>query len=77
MDQGLGPVKRYARTQKLNYPVLMGNGKLVSQLGNFSAIPQTFIIDEEGRIHTQFSGLVKFNALEKKLKSLVGNPTQE
>ena len=70
LDSGLGPVKRFVRTQKLNYPVLMGNGKLVDELGNFSAIPQTFIIDGEGRIHTQFQGLVKFEALEKKLKTL-------
>ena len=70
LDSGLGPVKRFVRTQKLNYPVLMGNGKLVDELGNFSAVPQTFIIDDEGRIHTQFQGLVKFEALEKKLKTL-------
>ena len=72
LDSGLGPVKRFVRTQKLNYPVLMGNGKLVAELGNFSAIPQTFIIDEEGRIHTQFRGLVKFEDLEKKLNNLIG-----
>lgn len=72
LDSGLGPVKRFVRTQKLNYPVLMGNGKLVAELGNFSAIPQTFIIDEEGRIHTQFRGLVKFEDLENKLNNLIG-----
>jgi peroxiredoxin len=77
LDSGLGPVKRFVRTQKLNYPVLMGNGKLVAELGNFSAIPQTFIIDEEGRIHTQFRGLVKFEELEKKLNTLIGVETEK
>ena len=75
LDTGLGPVKRFVRTQKLNYPILMGNAKLVSELGNFSAIPQTFIIDDEGRVHTQFQGLVKFETLEKKLKSMIGENT--
>lgn len=77
LDSGMGPVKRYVRTQKLNYPVIMGNGDLVAKLGNFSAIPQTFIIDDEGRIHTQFQGLVKFEALEKKIKSLLGEDSKE
>ena len=77
LDSSLGPVKRFIRTQKLNYPVLMGDAKLVAAFGNFSAIPQTFIIDDEGRIHTQFQGLVKQEALEKKLNTLLGDGAKE
>lgn len=74
LDSGLGPVKRYVRTEKVNYPILMGNSKMVADYGNFSAIPQTFVLDAEGRINKQFMGLVKFEKLETVLKSLVDVP---
>lgn len=74
LDTGLGPVKRYVRTEKVNYPILMGNSKLVADYGNFSAIPQTFVIDAEGRINRQFMGLVKYDKLEKVIQSLIDVP---
>jgi peroxiredoxin len=70
LDTGLGPVKRYVRTQKLNYPVVMGNSQLVSDYGNFSGIPQTFVIDTEGRIHKQFQGVVQKKVLEQVMLAL-------
>jgi peroxiredoxin len=76
LDQGLGPVKRYVRTEKVNYPILMGNSKMVDDYGNFSAIPQTFVIDAEGRINKQFMGLVKFEKLEKVIQSLIDAPRE-
>jgi peroxiredoxin len=76
LDQGLGPVKRYVRTEKVNYPILMGNSKMVADYGNFSAIPQTFVIDAEGRINKQFMGLVKFEKLEKVIQSLIDAPRE-
>ena len=74
LDTGLGPVKRYVRTEKVNYPILMGNSGMVADYGGFSAIPQTFIIDAEGRINKQFMGLVKFDKLEKVIQSLIDVP---
>jgi peroxiredoxin len=70
LDQSLGPVKRFHRTEKMNYPLLMGHGDLVQAFGGFSAIPQTFIIDSEGRIHKQFSGLVEKKDLQEVLEKL-------
>ena len=70
LDQSLGPVKRFHRTEKMNYPLLMGNGDLVQAFGGFSAIPQTFVIDAEGRIHKQFSGLVQKKDLQEVLEKL-------
>ena len=54
----------------MNYPLLMGNGDLVQAFGGFSAIPQTFVIDAEGRIHKQFSGLVQKKDLQEVLEKL-------
>jgi len=76
LDTGLGPVKRYVRTEKVSYPILMGNSKIVTDYGNFSAIPQTFVIDAEGRINKQFMGLVKFDKLEKVIQSLIDAPSE-
>ena len=70
LDTGLGPVKRYVRTQKLNYPVVMGNSQMVSDYGNFSGIPQTFVIDTEGRIHKQFQGVVQKKVIEQVILAL-------
>ena len=70
LDQSLGPVKRFHRTEKMSYPLLMGNGDLVQSFGGFSAIPQTFIVDAEGRIHKQFSGLVQRKNLKEVLEKL-------
>ena len=74
LDSGLGPVKRYVRTEKVNYPILMGNSGMVADYGNFTAIPQTFVIDAEGRINKQFMGLVKFEKLEKAIQALIDAP---
>ena len=54
----------------MNYPLLMGHGDLVQAFGGFSAIPQTFVIDAEGRIHKQFTGLVQKEDLQKVLERL-------
>ena len=70
LDQSLGPVKRFHRTEKMNYPLLMGHGDLVQAFGDFSAIPQTFVVDSEGRIHKQFSGLVQKKDLQEVLEKL-------
>ena len=70
LDQSLGPVKRFHRTEKMNYPLLMGHGDLVQAFGGFSAIPQTFVLDSEGRIHKQFSGLVQKKDLQEVLEKL-------
>ncbi|MEK9948851.1 MAG: TlpA disulfide reductase family protein [Verrucomicrobiales bacterium] len=70
LDQSLGPVKRFHRTEKMNYPLLMGHGDLVQAFGGFSAIPQTFVVDAEGRIHKQFSGLVQKKDLQEVLEKL-------
>lgn len=77
LDNGLGPVKRYVRTEKINYPILMGNAKMVAEYGNFSAIPQTFVIDAEGRINKQFRGLVKFDQLKKAITSLIDETSED
>ena len=65
-----GPSNAFIALKKMNYPLLMGNGDLVQAFGGFSAIPQTFVIDAEGRIHKQFSGLVQKKDLQEVLKKL-------
>lgn len=62
-DTGSDSVLRFAESFKINYPVVMGTQKIVSdyQPGNF--IPATIIIDKNGKIRERHVGYMDKDTL--------------
>jgi thiol-disulfide isomerase/thioredoxin len=55
-EQGPSVVKSFMRSFGMNYPVVMGNSKIVVDYGGFEAIPTTFVLDRQGNIVATFQG---------------------
>lgn len=72
LDQdGWTKVSPFVKQSNINYPVVLGNQKLVDNYGFFNAIPTTFIIDKNGIIVYEHTGTLSRTQLESKLKPLL------
>ncbi len=68
MDQG-GPMAVRALQQKvqMNYPIAMGDAKILSDFGDFRGLPSTFIITPDGHVYSHIKGYVPRKVLEQNL----------
>lgn len=58
LDQkGDSVVAPFVKSNQMNYPVVIGDEKVVSAYGGIRGIPTTFIVDRQGRIVKKFVGL--------------------
>jgi len=67
LDRSERKVKQFARDFGINYPLVMGNRKLVQKYGGFRGIPTTFIIDQNGDIKNKFTGYRSKDVFEKEI----------
>lgn len=58
-------VARYVDDNLMSYPVVLGNEKVVAQIGSASVLPTTFIFDPSGKLVKTRRGLVTRKMLEK------------
>jgi peroxiredoxin len=71
MDNGWKAVKPFMADEKMNYPVVIGSGSLLSRYG-IRALPATFLIDRDGRIADLHAGVVVNKAaFERELDALL------
>ncbi|GJQ19846.1 MAG: hypothetical protein HBSIN02_02010 [Bacteroidia bacterium] len=70
-EEGFSLVTPFAKRYNIPYPLVVGSGKIVSAYGGFNAIPTTFIIDRNGMIVDEHTGLMTKEQLEQKLKGLL------
>ena len=70
-EDGWKAITPFARAQKINYQIVLGNEKTGDLYGGIQALPTAFIIDREGRIAAVEIGLGEKrefqNAIEKLL----------
>ena len=71
LDTSSTPVKKYVKKTKVNYPVVMGDSDVVKDYGNFSGIPQTYVIDKEGIIRLSQVGKISKEKLLAGIKPLL------
>ena len=66
-------LKEYAQQMKMNYPVLVGEGRedILEAFGPMPGLPTTFIIDREGKICKSHTGFEKKETFEQEIKSLL------
>jgi peroxiredoxin len=71
MDDDPALARKLANKQRLNYPVAMGDEMLGQLYGGVLGLPQTYLIDSEGKVQAVFQGETDLNVIEEKFKSLL------
>jgi peroxiredoxin len=64
-------VRPFMATQRLNYPIVMGDDA-ITKLYDIQSLPLTLLIDKRGRIAATYSGIVDRNDLEANIRTLLG-----
>lgn len=73
VDDTAEKLKPYAAEMKVNYPLLVGNGRQDFQdaYGPFWGIPVTVFVARDGRIHKKHMGLASKEQFEREIASLL------
>ncbi len=73
MDDSTSDVKKFARKLKMNYPVLIGNGRedLEQAYGPLPGMPTSFVISRDGKICGQHTGFLAKEEFERQIKALL------
>lgn len=74
-DDGWKAVRPFIGSEKVNYPVVVGNEKMAKPYG-LDAMPMTFLIDRQGRIAATSVGVIDRAACERQIVELL-NRTRE
>lgn len=74
MDDSARPVRAFVRKLNLNYPVILGDGKLGTRYGGILGLPVTFLIARDGRVTARIVGESDLAAMENRVKELLAQP---
>ena len=66
-EEGAAAVKALQQEVAIDYPVALGNMRIVEDFGNFRGLPSTFIITPDWKIYRHIRGYVPRSALEQAL----------
>ena len=73
LDQkGPSVVIPFVNQAEINYPIVMGNGKVAMDFGNINSIPTAFIISQDGKIYKKYVGFQPKQVYERDIKALLG-----
>jgi thiol-disulfide isomerase/thioredoxin len=72
VDDSMPTAKKYATEMKMNYPVLLADGKedILRAYDPIPSIPVSVVIDREGKIVSRHVGIVKMDVFEKEIVAL-------
>jgi peroxiredoxin len=70
-EQGASVVKPFMRQLGMNYPVVIGNQRIVSDYGGITAIPTTFVIDRQGNVVAAYQGFTDQSTFESVIQPLL------
>ncbi|MEQ1947063.1 MAG: TlpA disulfide reductase family protein [Bryobacteraceae bacterium] len=73
-DDGWKSVKPYITEHKLNYRVMIGSEEIGQLYGNVDALPTSFVIDRQGRIAAEHTGLVDKQDYQNEILKLLEDP---
>jgi peroxiredoxin len=71
---GIGVVEAFASKYKINYPILMNDGRADKDYGGITSIPTTFVIDRAGNIRQKYVGYREKAVFEADIKALLAEP---
>jgi len=69
--QGISVVKSFAQKYRVNYPILMTDGRIDRAYGGITGIPTTFVIDSAGNIRQKYIGYRDKDVFEADIKTLL------
>jgi thiol-disulfide isomerase/thioredoxin len=67
----LREVRRFIRSIKVNYPILLGAIKTKTLFDSVEALPITVVIDREGNVRERIEGILLNEEFEQKVKPLL------
>jgi thiol-disulfide isomerase/thioredoxin len=73
-DDPADDVKKFAATNRFNYPVVMATRELIKAYGGVPALPTTFVINPDGKVVQKHIGLFHSYVYESEIRALLGLP---
>jgi thiol-disulfide isomerase/thioredoxin len=64
-------VQRFARSLKVNYPIILGTRQLKARFSSEETLPLTVVIDRDGKVKDIISGILLREEFEEKIKPLL------
>ena len=64
-------VNELVEHDKINYPVLMANGEVVSNFGGVAGIPTSFLINHNGKMVRTYAGYVSHDLLQQDIEEII------
>ena len=71
-EAGWPAVTPFAADQRIDYPVVLGTDAVAVSFGGVTALPATFLIDQEGRIIAKFEGPLREGLYDVTIIKLLG-----
>ncbi len=69
-DEAWSKVRPFVLDHKLNYPILMGDGTLITSY-KLGAVPTTYLIDKQGRIAATYGGVIDKSDVDSNINKLL------
>ena len=70
-EKTLKDVPGFVKSYGINYPIVYGNEKVVTDYGGIQGIPTAFVVDKKGNIVDKHVGLVPKDTYISKIKELL------
>jgi cytochrome c biogenesis protein CcmG/thiol:disulfide interchange protein DsbE len=70
-EKTLKDVPGFVKSYGINYPIVYGNEKVVTDYGGIEGIPTAFVVDKKGNIVDKHVGLVPKDTYVSKIKELL------
>jgi thiol-disulfide isomerase/thioredoxin len=70
-------VRRFARSLKVNYPIILGTRQIRARFSSEDTLPLTVVIDRDGKVSDIISGILLRQEFDEKIKPLLMNTEGE
>lgn len=70
-------IRAFVAEHDITYPILLASPQVVQEYGGVNAIPESFLIDREGRIRHRIVGYFAEPVLRSAVSRLLGDPRAE
>jgi thiol-disulfide isomerase/thioredoxin len=64
-------VRKFARSLKVNYPIILGTRKLKARFSSEETLPLTVVINRDGKVSEIISGILLREEFDEKIKPLL------
>lgn len=75
-EEGWEVVRPFLKQYKINFPVVVGDGKLANAYGGIEFLPTSFLIDRNGFVVDKHIGMLPKEMLERKIAPLLKEKTR-